>query len=250
MSLEACRALVERADPDRFAAAQLGPEPAQKVLWPLYAMNIEVSRAPWVTKEPMIAEMRLQWWRDALEEIAEGKAVRAHEVTTALATSIGAAEALQLDKLVQARRWDIYTESFADEADLLAYLDDTAGGLMWAGASALGARSEAKQAVMSYGRGVGLVRFLQAAPELELRGKRPLVDGRPEAIADLCQRVLEGMPKPSALKRQLKGNARFAITEGWQARALLAQAIEAPMRVADGALQLSEFGKRWRLFLS
>ena len=249
MSVEACRALVERADPDRFAAAQLGTEAAQKVLWPLYAMNVEVSRAPWVTQEPMIAEMRLQWWRDALEEIAAGKPVRGHEVTTAL-QPVGRTGALQLDRLVQARRWDIYKEAFEDEADLLTYIDDTSGGLMWAGAAALGATPEVKDDVMAYGRAVGLVRFLQAAPELESRGRRPLVDGRPQAIAELCARVLAAMPKHAALKRSLGADGSCVLIEGWQARALLKQAIANPTRVADGALGLSEFGKRWRLLLS
>jgi len=250
MSLEACRSLVERADIDRFSAAQLGSETAQKTLWPLYALNVEVSRAPWVTQEPMIAEMRLQWWRDALEEIAQRKPVRGHEVTAALATCIGAPEAEQLDRLVQARRWDIYNDAFDDEAALLAYLDDTAGGLMWAGATALGASVDVKNDVLAYGRAVGLARFLQAAPELEARGRRPLVDGRPEAIADLCQRVLAAMPKHVPLKCRLGDDAASVLTEGWQARALLKQAIANPTRVADGALGLSEFGKRWRLLIS
>ena len=59
--------------------------PARRVLFPLYAFNIEVSRAPWVTAEPMIAEMRLQFWRDVVEEIAAGKPPRAHEVAAPLA---------------------------------------------------------------------------------------------------------------------------------------------------------------------
>ena len=81
--MTACAALVEKADPDRFAAVMAGPLAARLVLFPIYAFNVEVARAPWVTQEPMIAEMRLQWWRDALEEIAEGRAVRRHRVAAA-----------------------------------------------------------------------------------------------------------------------------------------------------------------------
>ena len=73
MSLQACADLVQRGDPDRFAAAMAAPVAARKVLFPLYAFNLEVARAPWVTEEPMIAEMRLQWWRDALGEIGGGR---------------------------------------------------------------------------------------------------------------------------------------------------------------------------------
>ena len=67
MSLQACADLVARGDPDRFRATMAGPLAARRVLFPLYAFNIEVSRAPWVTGEPIIAEMRLQFWRYVIE---------------------------------------------------------------------------------------------------------------------------------------------------------------------------------------
>ena len=41
-ALAACAALVERADPDRFAATMAAPVAARARLWPLYALNIEV----------------------------------------------------------------------------------------------------------------------------------------------------------------------------------------------------------------
>ncbi|MBT7342217.1 MAG: phytoene synthase, partial [Rhodobacteraceae bacterium] len=69
MSLQACANLVARADPERFAAAMAAPFAARAVLLPIYAASIEVARAPWLTQEPMIAEMRLHWWRDVFEEI-------------------------------------------------------------------------------------------------------------------------------------------------------------------------------------
>ena len=72
----ACAGIVERGDPWRFRTLMAAPLEARAILFPVYAFNVEVSRAPWVTQEPMIAEMRLQWWRDALEEIASGAAVR------------------------------------------------------------------------------------------------------------------------------------------------------------------------------
>lgn len=247
MSLEACAALVRRADPDRAAAAELAPIDAQKVLWPIYALNVEVSRAPWVTQEPMIAEMRLQWWRDALEEIGAQTTVRNHEVTVPLAEVIGTAEAEILDNLVAARRWDIYSDPFEDESHLLDYLDKTSAGIMRAGALALGVMGAPKLA--QFGRAVGLSRFLQAAPALEARGRKPLVEGTPAAIRTLCEKVLAELPNTSELKREL-GAAAPVLREGWQARAILKQAIANPTRVAEGTLALSPFGRSWRLLLS
>ena len=73
MSLQACANLVARADPDRFAAVMAAPFDARAVLLPIYAAAAEVARAPWMTQEPVIAEMRLQWWRDVFEEMDQVK---------------------------------------------------------------------------------------------------------------------------------------------------------------------------------
>ena len=61
MSIQACADLVHRGDPDRFAAIMAAPVGARERLFPIFAFNLEVARAPWVTAEAMIAEMRLQW---------------------------------------------------------------------------------------------------------------------------------------------------------------------------------------------
>lgn len=237
---QACAAIVETGDPDRFASAMAAPVSARTRLFPLYAFNVEVARAPWVTQEPMIAEMRLQWWRDALEEIAAGGLVRRHEVVTPLALVLTADRARMLDALVAARRWDVGREPFADRADFDNYIDATAGHLMWAAAASLGAQDEAAVRDVAYGAGVA--QFLMAVPELETRGRIPLVDGRPEAVKALAQEALQrlqrgkvgGVPKA----------ARPALWAGWQAEALLRQVMADPRRVADGALGLSEFRKR------
>ena len=57
MSLQACANLVARADPERFSAVMAAPLGARAVLLPIYAAAAEVARAPWITKEPIIAEM-------------------------------------------------------------------------------------------------------------------------------------------------------------------------------------------------
>ena len=233
--LLACAALVEKADPDRFSAVMASPLPARRVLFPLYAFNVEVSRAPWVTQETMIAEMRLQWWRDALEEIAQGKPVRRHEVTQPLAGFIDAQGAEILDRLVAARRWDIYKEPFEDSAHFDSYLDDTAAGLMWVAARALGVAEEQEESVRSLGRATGLARFLRAVPALEEHQRVPLVDGRPEAISALATKALAGLD-PLRLRRAIPAPARPALTEAFLTHPLLSQAARAPQDVARGAL--------------
>ena len=244
MTIEACAALVERGDPDRFAAIMAAPPAARARLWPLYAFNLEVARAPWVTKEPMIAEMRLQWWRDVVAE----PVARAHEVAGPLHALIQEA-ALPLDvldRLVEARRWDIYSDAFEDRAAFDAYLDDTGGGLMWLAARALGAEPQAEMPARALGWAAGLANFLRAVPELEARGRLPLVDGRPEAVKALAEDGLRCLVNARAARPAL-GKATPAALAAWQAEALLRQAAQDPMAVAEGRLGQSEFARRGRL---
>ena len=250
MSLQASADIVAKGDPDRHLAAMAAPVAARRVLFPLYAFNVEVARAPWVASEPMIGEMRLQWWRDALEEIAGEGPVRKHEVTEPLADVLDAGGARLLDAGIAARRWDLYSEAFEDEAHFLEYLEKTGGTLMWVAARALGAPEAAREVVTRYGTATALVRFLAAVPELEARGRIPLVDGRAEAIAALAERHWSARPTRAALRDAVPRKARAALLEGWQTPQLLAQAMREPRRVAEGRLALSEFRKRLDLLLA
>ncbi|GLS85049.1 phytoene synthase [Cypionkella aquatica] len=241
MSLQACADLVERGDADRFAAVMAAPINLRGRLWPLYAFNLEIARAPWVTKEPMIAEMRLQWWRDVVAE----KAPRAHEVAGPLHDLIGAAglDVAVLDRMAAARVWDIYSDAFEDQAAFDRYIEDSAAGLMWLAARSCGAPDQAERAVRDYGWASGLANFLWAVPGLEQRGRRPLVDGRPGAVRDLAARGLEKIRQARRSEIRL-GAAAPALLAGWQAEALLRQVVADPMVVAEGRLGLSEFQRR------
>ncbi|MDA8587222.1 squalene/phytoene synthase family protein [Rhodobacteraceae bacterium] len=240
MSLQACADIVAKGDADRFAAVMAAPVAAREKLLPIYAFNVEVARAPWVASEPMIGEMRLQWWRDALEEIAEGKAVRKHEVTTPLAKVLDAEGARLLDKLIQARRWDLYTDAFEDAGHFDEYLDATGGGLMWASARALGATDQT--AFRALGRASALANLFLAVPELEARGRKPMVDGRGAAISELAGTALKRMSRSPLPKA-----GRAAGLSAWRARPLLRRASKAPQRVVKASLEESEFQRRWSL---
>lgn len=242
MSLQACANIVAKGDPERFSAAMAAPVEARRVLFPIYAFNVEVSRAPWVASEPMIGEMRLQWWRDALDEIAAGTTVRRHEVVTPLCEALEQSGARLLDELVAARRWDLYRDPFEDDAHFDDYLDKTSGVLMWVAARALGASPEDETAVRAYGKAAGLARFLKAVRELEDRGRVPLLDGRQTAVQQLAARDLRALSRPKLVR-----SARSALLEGWQTASVLKQIARQPHRVAEGTVGHSPFASRARL---
>lgn len=236
MSLQACADLVAKGDPERFRAAMAAPVAARHVLFPLYAFNIEVSRAPWVTEEPLIAEMRLQFWRDVIEELAAGKPPRAHEVVAPLAAAIPAEMIGALDALIVARRWDIYRDPFADRAAFDAYIADTAGPLVTVAARALGADADQAASLADAGWGFGLAKFLVAVPALEAAGRVPLVDGRPAAVADLATEGLARLARARGAAKAMPRSARAALFVGFRAERVLRAAVSDPGRVAAGAL--------------
>ncbi len=240
-----CAGIVERGDPDRFRAAMAAPPKARAVLFPLYAFNVEVSRAPWASQEPMIAEMRLQWWRDALDEIATGKPARRHEVVTPLARILSPEQAAALDAAVTARQWDIYREPFENDAALIAHIDATAGLLMVTAAQSLGAADP--DTVRDYARAAGVAAWLRAAPDLEARGRIPLLDGTPEGICGLAQIGQTALRNARRNRAKVSAAARPALLAGWQAGGLLDRAAKDPGCVAAGALVPGPFQSGARL---
>lgn len=249
MTLNASAALVETGDPDRFLAAMAAPPPARARLWPLYALNLELARAPWASAEPMVAEMRLQWWVDTLDRIAAGERPRTHEVAGPLADLI--AETGQpiapLQAMAEARRLDCWGEPFASEDDLLAYLADTSGNLMLAAGQALDAPEAAYPVLQDAGLAMGIANWLVAVPDLIARGRAPLPNASPQGIAALARTGLASLSRARKARRLLPAAAAPALYAAWQAGPLLSRAAARPARVLDAPLRLPEFTRRFRL---
>ncbi|MEM7318879.1 MAG: squalene/phytoene synthase family protein [Pseudomonadota bacterium] len=240
--LNACAALVERGDPDRFLATMAAPVAARRVLFPLFALNVEVARAPWVTQEPIIAEMRLQWWRDALAEIAEGGPVRRHEIATPLSQVLSPDLAKEMDEYIAVRRWDIYKDPFENTAHFDRYIDRSSACLLMVAAQSLGAaRSET---LCDFGYASGVANLLRAAPELVRLGRVPLLDGTHDGISALAARALDRLARARAHRRSVSADARPALLSGWQTHTVLTQAFRDPARVGDGRLGTSEARRR------
>ncbi len=243
MSVDACAAMVARADPDRFASAMTAPLAARGDLMVLYAFNLEVAKAPWVTSEPMLAEMRLQWWADALEEIAQGKPARAHEVATPLAALINdrSLDPAPLAELIEARRADIHPDPPVNLDTLWVYLESTAGGLMQTAARALGATEGQAARARLFGTCTGAANLIVATPALLAAKQHPLPETGPNGLRVLATRALDHLTKATVPK-----HIRPAFLAGWQTRRLLCLARKSPETILAGQTP-SEFTKRLSL---
>lgn len=240
MSMQAVADIVAVGDPDRFDACMAAPVAARAVLFPIYAFNVEVSRATWAISEPMIGELRLQWLQDALDDIANGKPVKRHAVIAPLANVLDGEGARILDRLVQARWRDLHSKPFGDVGQFQEYLDATGGGLMWVAARALGGDDEA--CFRALGRISGLANFLLAAPRLATRTGWPLPEGGSEAVQMLARDALTELRS-----LRLPKAGRAASLASWRAGTILRRAAAKPDRVANGTLPESEFRRRLSL---
>jgi hypothetical protein len=80
--------LVRSADRDRFLGALFAPEPARRDLLALLAFDHELARTRTVTREPMLARIRLEWWREAVGEAAGTATPRAQPTVESLSETI------------------------------------------------------------------------------------------------------------------------------------------------------------------
>jgi phytoene synthase len=154
-------ALVRRADPDRFLTALFAPPPQREALFTLYAFNHETARAREATTEPMMALIRLQWWR----EVVEG-AHRPHEVATPLSALLQstALDPAELLSVLDARE----VSEIGTVAEWRDWLLAGPGALALAAGRLLGAPDAPR--LRELGAGYGAAGVLRSIPALASAG--------------------------------------------------------------------------------
>ncbi len=231
-------------DPDRFLTVLFAPPERREALFALYAFNFEVARIREIVSDAMIGQIRLQWWRDALAEIAAGKTPRAHEVVQPLAKAIADFE-LPLDafeRLLDARELDLDDQPPPTLASLSTYLDGASAALIELALAALGTGEQGRAAAHGAGIGYGLAGLLRALP-FHAGSRRLYLPADHLARHGVeAEDVFAGQPSPGlkALVGDLAGHATEHLDEAAEeARNLPRQARAAllPVAVARGWLK-------------
>jgi 15-cis-phytoene synthase len=162
-----CEGLVRAGDPDRYYATLFAPAAARPHLFALYAFSLTVARVREAASNPMAGEIRLQWWRDALQGEARGD-VRANPVAAALE------EAIRVNRLgrqpfvdlIDARVFDLYEDPMPRVNDLEGYCGETASALFRLASLVIGSGPEPGGAGAAGHAGVayGITGLLRALP--------------------------------------------------------------------------------------
>ncbi len=203
-----------QGEPDRYIGALLAPRGVARDLLALAAFAAEVARIPAQVSDPLLGEIRLQWWRDAIQGMAEPGRRTGHPVADALGQMIddrrmlhgpdAAAENAVRQALIEridATSFDLQGSLHADDAALARHLWGREG-VLFALALTLTPRQHPEAAFEEpacrlAGTAYGIARLLGRLPALMHNGGFPI----PQALltaAGLPSEELTAVPRSPA----------------------------------------------------
>jgi NADH dehydrogenase [ubiquinone] 1 alpha subcomplex assembly factor 6 len=138
-------ALVRRHDRDRYQTALFAPAARREALFALYAFNYEIARVRETITQPLLGQIRLQWWREVIDAAYGDRPPRAHVVAQPLTAAIRnlAPSREWFDRMIDARERDLGEETPPTLAALEQYAEATSAALIYLALEVLGTRDAA-----------------------------------------------------------------------------------------------------------
>ncbi|MEL0106104.1 MAG: phytoene/squalene synthase family protein [Rhodospirillaceae bacterium] len=196
-----CAEAVRNEDRDRFLCAMFAPPRHREALFALYAFNLEIARIRETVTEPLIGQMRLQWWRDTVTSIQDGQ-VPHHPVAEALAETFKKYNLTlrHFDRLLNAREFDLTDDLPTNMVAFIEYAEATSVPLIQLSLEVLGVTEEsAHKTANDAGTAWALTGLLRSLPALAAAGRFFVPQ-------DVCQRLgkqaheLVALPASAELK--------------------------------------------------
>ena len=118
---------LQKVDPDRYLISLFAPKGRRESLWALFLFNHEISKTRFVVTETQLGLIRMQWWRDEITKLYEGKSAPDHPVLKGLEIAIrdfSLPKAL-FDNMIFAREFDLEDVTPQGIEGLINYADLT-----------------------------------------------------------------------------------------------------------------------------
>lgn len=212
MQLSAVAKTAHQGDPARFEAAMFAPPDRREDLFALIALNVELSRIPETVSEPILGEIRLQWWDDALGALFDERRKEGHEVIAALAKPVaeGRLPKNRLIDLVDARRLTLSDQPLDKVEALDRLISQTGGALAASQIAALGGDQAAQDAAADAGWAEGAGRLIAALPAMlgsgQIDEKAIETGDAPPALAALVLTLAETGARKLKQARKARGD--------------------------------------------
>ena len=240
---------VRSHDYDRYFSTLFCPAECRLAIFALYAFNIEIATIRETVSEPLIGQMRLQWWRDTIGAIYDGQPI-GHPVAAALADAVASCELARepFDRMINGREFDLSDEPRDELTALESYTDATSSNLVRLVLTVLGARgADAEQLAHHAGLAWGLAGILRAVPfHSTQRFQTPSIR-KPRNIATSAQRHLDSVQR---IQIKLPRRAIGAILPVACVQPYLQRLARAGGDPSDRGLELSRLTRQWRMTMS
>lgn len=136
-----CFSQVRRGDRDRYLTLLFAPAALRDHLAALAAFNLELATVRDQVSESLLGLIRLQWWREAIEEIRVGGPVRQHPVVLALdkTARVRGLDTARMQAMVDARGAELEDQGPPSLVEFQRRADATAGNLLLLSLQVMGA---------------------------------------------------------------------------------------------------------------
>lgn len=236
-------------DRDRYLAALLAPTEARDALMLVAAFHGEVARIPLSVHEPAMGEIRMQWWRDALDP-ASAQETTGAPVADAMrrAMAWGRLEAPEVTATIDAYDQLLYPGSLTGEGAVSAFADASQGAAFRMGAHVLGAEQSSSTLVTAAAQAYGRVQLVRALPALVARGRNPFGTAPEAALRPVIADARAALDEVRRLGPQAAATIRSAILPVALVEPYLA-ALErlGPRAVTEQAV-ISPLTRVWRIY--
>jgi phytoene synthase len=205
-------AIVQRHDRDRFQTVLFAPAARREALFALYAFNYEIARVRESVTQPMLGQIRLQWWRENIAIAFEGGPVRHHIVLEPLTAAIRdlALTRAHFDRLIDARAADLAEDPPSNLANLEDYAEGTSARLLYLAIEMLGSHDPvAREAGFHVGIAYALAGLLRAMP-FQARAGRCFIPAEIAAQTGLDEADYRALRSTPALRAAAAELARAA----------------------------------------
>ena len=202
-SFHTLAARASAADHDRYLCALFAPPAARAALFALNLFNAEIARTRETVSEPMLGQIRLQWWREVIDEIYQGRA-RRHEIAEPLAEAIRAHKLTRgyFDRLIDAREGDLDEAPPESMAALEKYAEESAAPLISLALEEVDADANALQELARHsGIGWALTGLMRALPHHAAHGRIMLPDKEGRDVRAVAETARRHIDKARKLRR-------------------------------------------------
>ncbi len=256
------------SDRDRYLACLLSPADKRGPLSALYAFHAEIARIRDLVREPLPGEIRLQWWRDVLDD-PSGVKGEGHPLAEALLSCIRAYKlpVPVLQNMIDARIFDLYDDPMENRSSLEGYAGETASALIQLASLILDPANAQQSASAAGHAGVAqtIAGLLLLLPLHRRRGqvyfpqellaatgldREAFLSGKDEEALGQAIRAFAGLGRDHLAKARKEATAisphnRYAFTPVALAQPVFDRAEKAGARLFETSIQPSQWRRQW-----